>query len=357
MKKNNRRIIKLFESVPTFDTYSQYSVSLEKVFHENSLKNLIKNLRTEKKAKIFSYFDQDEQKVESNKYNIFKRRKNIKKDDSKNNLLYDEEVININNKEKESQNPTINPESNRFFDRRTINYNNPESDPFRYNPNYNSIMKKVPCVKIIKPPKINIKRPSTFLTEVGDLAVGLNNLKKSYLDNKNKNKKLPNIQLMKEIYNRKKRLSLLLNKDKDNHSIRFDKYSDRKETILKTNPNVSYIEPFDYQKVRNNSTDFNKMTSRDKFDILNIKKSEGPSIGYYNPHYEYFEDRVRNISLGNEHIDKKNKKMLLKKLWGSYKVKLDYELIDNSKLNTDMLKNNKNDYEPIVNYTESNKGL
>ena len=325
MKKNNRRIIKLFESVPTFDTYSQYSVSLEKVFHENSLKNLIKNLRTEKKAKIFSYFDQDEQKIEPNKFNIFKRRKNIKN------------------------------ESNRFYDKRTINYNNPESDPFRYNPNYDSIMKKIPCVKIIKPPKINIKRPSTFLTEVGDLAVGSNNLKKSYLVNKNK--ELPNIKLMKEIYERKKRLSLLLNKDKDNHSIRFDKYSDRKENKLETNPNVSYIEPYDYQKVRNNSTDFNKMTSRDNVDILNIKKSEGPSIGYYNPRYEYFEDRVRNISLGNEHINKKNKKMLLKKLWGSYKVKVDYELIDNSKLNNDILKNNKNDYERIVNYTETNKGL
>ena len=355
MKKNNRRIIKLFESVPIFDTYSQYSVSLEKVFHENSLKNLIKNLRTEKKAKIFSYFDQDEQKIEPNKFNIFKRRKNIKKDDSKNNLLYDEVDININNKEKESQNPTLLPESNRFYDKRTINYNNPESDPFRYNPNYDSIMKKIPCVKIIKPPKINIKRPSTFLTEVGDLAVGSNNLKKSYLVNKNK--ELPNIKLMKEIYERKKRLSLLLNKDKDNHSIRFDKYSDRKENKLEANPNVSYIEPYDYQKVRNNSTDFNKMTSRDNVDILNIKKSEGPSIGYYNPRYKYFEDRVRNISLGNEHINKKNKKMLLKKLWGSYKVKVDYELIDNSKLNNDILKNNKNDYERIVNYTETNKGL
>ena len=49
--------------------------------------------------------------------------------------------------------------------------------------------------------------------------------------------------------------------------------------------------------------------------------------------------------------------MLLKKLWGSYKVKVDYELIDNSKLNNDILKNNKNDYERIVNYTETNKGL
>ena len=51
MISNNIRIIKLFESVPKFDTYSQYSISLEKVFHENSFKNLIKNLKDEKKPK------------------------------------------------------------------------------------------------------------------------------------------------------------------------------------------------------------------------------------------------------------------------------------------------------------------
>ena len=95
MKKNNRRIIKLFESVPTFDTYSQYSVSLEKVFHENSLKNLLKNLKEDKKAKIFSYFDVEKRKNEPNKFNIFKHRRKTKKDNSKNNLLYDEGDNNI----------------------------------------------------------------------------------------------------------------------------------------------------------------------------------------------------------------------------------------------------------------------
>ena len=197
-------------------------------------------------------------------------------------------------------------------------------------------MKKIPYVKIIQPPKKNIKQPSTFLTEIGDLAVSSNNLKKT-LNEKNQNQ---NIKLMKEIYNKKKKLSIDLNSDRNNHSIRFDKYSERKEIKTENNPTISYIEPYDYQKGKNNSTDFNKMTSRDDVDILKIKKTDGPSVGYYNPHYEYFEDRVRNISLGNEHINKKDKKLLLKKIWGSYKVKLDYELIDNSKLNNDILKYN-----------------
>ena len=157
MIKNNRRIVKLFESVPKFDTYSQYSNSLEKVFHENSLKNLIKHLKEERKAKIFSYFDVEKQNNESNKFNIFKRRKEIKKDDSKNNLLYDEGDIKIKNKgkekEKESQNPILNPETEKFTNNRFKTLTNVDSYPFRYNPNYNSIMKKIPYVKIIQPSK------------------------------------------------------------------------------------------------------------------------------------------------------------------------------------------------------------
>ena len=63
MIPGNRRIIKLFESIPKFDTYSQCSNSLEKVFHENSFKHLIKNLKEERKPKIYSYFNVDEQKM------------------------------------------------------------------------------------------------------------------------------------------------------------------------------------------------------------------------------------------------------------------------------------------------------
>ena len=66
MISNDRRIIKLFEAVPKFDTYSQYSISLEKIFYENSFKNIIKNLKEEKKQKIYSYFYLDKRKEEKN---------------------------------------------------------------------------------------------------------------------------------------------------------------------------------------------------------------------------------------------------------------------------------------------------
>ena len=53
------------------------------------------------------------------------------------------------------------------------------------------------------------------------------------------------------------------NEDKNNHSLRFDKYVDRKIIKTEINPNVSYINQYDYQKARNNSIDFSKMHGRD----------------------------------------------------------------------------------------------
>ena len=354
MKKNNRRIIKLFESVPKFDTYSQYSISLEKVFHENSFKNLIKNLKDEKKPKIYSYFDLDEQKEEKNKINYFKHIRNIKKDNSKNNLLYDEETNNNNKEIQNNQIETIETSSNI---NKIIKKNYaPDSDPFRYNPNYNSILKRSPCFKIIKPVNINIKRPNTFLTEIGDMTISNNNNIKNKnilsFDSKNKKNSINNYKISKEIYDVKKRLSL--NKeDKNNHSIKFDKYPGRKEIKLDINPNVSYLEPYNYNKIKNNSLDFNKMISREEPKKNNNNKIEGPSVGYYNPNYEYFDDKIRNITLGNEHVDKNNKKFRLKKLWGSYDFRVEYQLIDNSKLNNDILLKEKN----LNNNIDSNKAL
>ena len=74
------------------------------------------------------------------------------------------------------------------------------------------------------------------------------------------------------------------------------------------------------------------MRSRNEIPSFNSDNLKGPSIGYYEPNYNYLEIKPRNISLGNESLKEKNKKYLLKKLWASYKVRVDYQLIDNNKL-------------------------
>jgi hypothetical protein len=337
MDNNNRRIIQMLDTLPKFETYSQYSSSLEKVFHDNSFKNLLKSLREQKKPKIYSYFNVELTKPETN--SIFQSYGlDNKKEESKTNL-FKEEDNEFKTNEREKDNFLTKKESWKFMNLKSKKIRfNPELDPFRYNPNYNSIFKNTPCVRITKPfnetsPSYkyknrnnNIKKQieSPFLTEIGDKAMVSNKKIKDF--------HLKNLDDLQKI-NTKIKLKKEDNEDKNNHSLRFDKYVDRKIVKTEINPNVSYIEPYDYQKAKNNSIDFSKMHSRYDNDtyFLHGNNLNGPTIGYYNPNYEYLEKNVRNISLGNER-KAKSKKYLLKKIWTGYGVRVDYQLIDNSKL-------------------------
>ena len=342
MDNNNRRIIQMLDTIPKFETYSQYSSSLEKVFQDNSFKHLLKNLREQKKPKIYSYFNVEAKKPDTN--NIFQAYGiNNKKEESKANLFTEDEE----NEPKTNERDNTKKETWKIPIIKTKRKYNPELDPFRYNPNYNSIFKNTPCVRIKRPfnetipvnkykIKNNIKKQieSPFLTEIGDKAMfsSLSNRNK-----KSKNFELKNIEDIKKI-NNKLKLKTEENEDRNNHSLRFDKYVDRRIVRQDVNPNVSYIEPYDYQKVKNNSIDFSKMHSRYDSLFLNSNNLKGPTIGYYNPNYEYLDKKMRNISLGNETKKERSKKFMLKKLWGSYGVRVDYQLVDNDKLKSTILK-------------------
>ena len=342
MDNNNRRIIQMLDTIPKFETYSQYSSSLEKVFQDNSFKHLLKNLREQKKPKIYSYFNVEAKKPDTN--TIFQAYGiNNKKEESKANLFTEDEE----NEPKANEKDNTKKETWKIPIIKTKRKYNPELDPFRYNPNYNSIFKNTPCVRIKRPfnetipvnkykMNNNIKKQieSPFLTEIGDKAMFSN------LSNKNKKSKnfeLKNIEDIKKINNNLK-FKTEENEDRNNHSLRFDKYVERKIVRQDVNPNVSYIEPYDYQKVKNNSIDFSKMHSRYDSLFLNSNNLKGPSIGYYNPNYEYLDKKMRNISLGNETKKERSKKFMLKKLWGSYGVRVDYQLVDNDKLKSTILK-------------------
>ena len=349
MESSNKRILRLLDTIPKFESYSQYNSSLEKVFRDYSFKYLLKHLKEQKKPKLYSYFNVEERKPETN--NIFKayglENKVI---DSSNNLLNDSEdkILKIKNDEenlpkKEPIKIPIIKHKRRY---------NPELDPFRYSPNYNSIYKNIPSVKIKKPynetiyrrnfklknknkykkreenEEIEKERESPFLTEIGVKNISsIKNLKNYYINKSDNLKKYKKINLKTE------------DNDRSNHSLKFDKYVDRKNKKIEVNPNISYLEPYDYQKARNNSLDFSKMQSRKEDYLLNLNNIKGPSFGYYNPNYNYFVPNMRNISLGNNYLNKeKNRKFMIKKLWASYGVKVDYELVDNNKLSKTVLK-------------------
>ena len=347
MESSNKRIIKLLDTIPKFESYSQYNSSLEKVFQDYSFKYLLKHLKEQKKPKLYSYFNVDEKKPDTN--NIFKafglENKVI---DTSHNLLNDEEekIFKIKN---DTEEDNTKKESIKIPIIKNKRRYNPELDPFRYNPNYNAIYKNIPSVKIKKPfsetihikkfkfknknkyknkENSDIERDSPFLTEIGNIST-VKSMKDYYINKSDTDnlKKYKKINLKTE------------ENDRNNHSLRFDKYVDRKNKKIEVNPNISYLEPYDYQKARNNSLDFSKMLSRNEDLLLNLNNIKGPSFGYYNPNYNYFNPKMRNISLGNDYSKKeKNRKYLIKKLWTSYGVKVDYELVDNSKLSKTILK-------------------
>ena len=344
MESTNRELVEMFESIPKFDTFSKYNTSLERVFKDYSFKHLLKSLKEQRKPEIYSYFNVEEKKPETN--SIFQAYGlHHKKDEVKNNLLNDNDDLdkaineNYNTLPKREWKYNIITRKKRY---------NPQLDPFRYNPNYNSIFKNVPCARITKPTTksislnknldtINVnnmdnQNDSPFLTEINETSPYNRNKKRS-----NNARSLSNL-VLNNMKQNKKVIKTEENEDRNNHSIRFDQYVDRKEKKPDVNPIVSYLEPFDYHKTKNKSIDFNKMQSREDQLFLNSNNLKGPSIGYYNPHYEYFDKNIRNISLGNESRKEKNKKYLLKKIWGSYHVQVDYQLIDNSKLNNDIFK-------------------
>ena len=341
MDTTNRGIVKILDTIPKFDTYSQYSTSLEKVFHDNSFKNLLKNLHEQKKPEIYSYFNVEEKKIETN--SIFQPYGIENKKDEPKNTLFDADEENgtktYNSQEKRSiwRFPIRNIKKKRF---------NPQLDPFRYNPNYNSIFKNTPSVRIMKPVhetlnslekekdkeknKVNLKKQSAFLTEIGDIAMSSPNIikgKNYFKSNTISISDRPESSTIK-----KTDANTEESEDRNNHSLKFDQYLNRKEKKYEVNPKVSYIEPYDYHKIRNNSVDFKKMQGRDDQSFYVLNNLNGPSVGYYDINYNCLDKNIRNISLGNLIKKEKNKKYLLKKLWGNYEVTVDYKLVDNNKL-------------------------
>ena len=343
MENNNRELVEMFESIPKFDTFSKYNTSLERVFKDYSFKHLLKSLKEQRKPEIYSYFNVEEKKPEIN--NIYEEQLiRQKKDEAKNSLLSDNDDLDMNILNK--KNSTITKKEWRYTVTNPKRRYNPQLDPFRYNPNYNSIFKNVPCARITKPSnrsisinkKLNINRQieSPFLTEIDEknkTSVFNSNKKRKYII-----KNFGNLNILENMRQKRKNINTDENEDRNNHSIRFDKYVDRKDMTLKVNPRVTYLEPHDYHKDKNKSIDFNKMKSREDQFFLNMKNAKGPSVGYYEPHYEYFDKNLRNISLGSESRREKNKKYLLRKMWGNYNVQVDYQLVDNEKLRKDIFK-------------------
>jgi len=343
MNNTNKKMIKILDSIPKFETYSKYNTSLEKVFHDNSLKKLLKNLREQRKPQIYSFFNVEEKNIPTK--SIFQSYgTDIKIDEPRDNLLYD------TGKPKTKANDNIIKKSPMYFIKKN---SEPIMDAISYNPNYNSIYKNIPCVKIKKPSKdispvykVNIVKnksatrkqiQSPFLTEIGDMTMSSSNIFNNKRINLSQSKIFQDINISESPTKINKIIKTEDNEDKNNHSLKFESYLDRKEIKYDVNPKVSYIQPYNYQKIRNNSVDFKKMQSRENQSYLISDNTKVPSIGYYNINYNCLDKNIGKIYLGELSKRKKNKQYLLKKLWANYGVTVNYKLVNNRKLGKPVL--------------------
>lgn len=355
-------IIQLFDSISKFNTYSKYSNSLKKIFRNKSLKDYIKSLKNPvifDNFQFISDFDKRTKKEEEDDpFNLLP--KGYLKKGKELDLLHEESTP-IEEKKEDKKNALKNNIKT------MINFNNfslakqtQELDPFKYNPNYNSIYKNIHSFKIVLPkskskPLISKKAKSEislkgitnlkydnikkFNSKIkGNRIINSENEKNDGLQNNIKTRNYKTLPILNsdsfKIRNKnKKRLKI---KYDNNHAFRFSKYIPRKMNIYKVNNNrLTYLEPNFYSpSIKNNKAiDFNKMEYRNSNRWVNLAALTNPSFYYYNPNYDCIENRPLRIIFNPKDYEKNNKKYIIKKIWSSYDVKKEYQSIDNDKLN------------------------
>ena len=345
-------IAKIFESIPQNETYSRYNSTLEKIFKSQSLRYFI-NLYKKRRAMVLH-------KKENNDYthNIFNEDFLYKKMKDDENNIFD----NVNNEESEKSD--IKPEeSNQELFKKLVelkrNKVTQSLDPFKYHPNYNSIYRNIPSVRITKPTKILKTLPNEnykdrnknkklekklnklLLTEINNTFNEKSNQPKNRnnktFDNlinfTEKNEKGKNNLPKLKVIQKNKNMTLF--QDRNNHALRFSKYLPRKFVIPENNKNISYIDPFNYIKPRNKtkSIDFDKMLHRNGEELINKASLKVPSFGQYNPNYKWIDKDKNGYYFNPEEKEKeKHKKFLIKKICTSYHVNTEYEIVDNEML-------------------------
>jgi len=373
-----RQVVRMLESIPKFDSFSSYNSTYEKIFKGSSLKTLIKNLKHQKDITETSILDELDKKDFNDQFDAYNQDedfKNIQFEDEYDifDELYDKK--NSKNKKEEKKQPHRSDIKKKK--------SNPVLDPFKYNPNYNSIYKNIPSVKMIDPRKNlstnndrykrrnnNVGKKIKHIITNPNLDKNINSMFKKIENNKmplikrktlnslNNSKDSNNLNnssnsnnsKSKDKDNKENKDSIKLPKlirlsklktdnsynDNDNHALRFSKYIPRKFNIPKVNKNVSYINPFNYIKPKNKtkSIDFNKMLYRNEKDFVYASCLKNPSFCIYDPKFTYIEKNKQTKLFNPEDMDEeKRKKFLMRKLWGSYKVDTEYQLINDHKFN------------------------
>ena len=359
INNSHEKTIKSFEAISKYKTYSQTNRAFEKKFKTNSLKNFIITLKTPK-IYIQPKFLEEFAKRHPYEKEQFLKEKELKK--NKKPIIDSTETL--SDTEKRSKKKI---KKNDLFRQRNLitkkSFYDPEPDPFVYNPNYDCILPRSPCYKIYSPikdsckkkkPELNISEK--FLSPQLSVKILQNQRKSnnsslikpyntpfkkgnaSSVGNSNSttieiNKTLPSITLHKNKTKNKNKNIILV--DKNNHAFKFNNYISRKNLVnANINPKVTYLEPHDYEKNRNNAVDFKKMVNRGEDLLVNVPALSLPTAYSYHPKYDYLESQPTQILFTRQELinaNKKSKRFRVHKLWTSYNVGMYYTLVDNDK--------------------------
>ena len=387
-------IIPILDSIPKVSSFSNYGLSLEKIFKMNSLTNLIKTLKFKKDYHNQITNEFSNVKNSSEEYDVFDRQQQQKINEEEADIdIFSLPISKSEVKIKKNQIKKF------FFKKKKPDALDTSFLAYKYNPNFNSIYKNIPSVKILKPNLISTKnkKNNIFNTEIKK-NFSIYNSTKNIKETKNKNKKGKiNINIINlNNLNKNKYLNTINNyknfkyqKNINNKTIKYRNKSqsinsDNKSKSIKSTETINgFITeiPINHQKKSNNkknsndklpslsnqkgekgeekntstnsiennknnftpfhyknrAVDFTKMRSRKS---LIIKKSfQMPDFGCYEPKYNLVEKRQYDIFFNKKpNTDKhRRKKILLKKIMTSYDVEPDYQTIDNKKLNNDIL--------------------
>ena len=369
------KVIPLLNSIPNIPSYSNYGTSLDKIFKMTSLQYLIKNLKF-RKDYLKQLINESNETNNNNEYDIFDIQKKEKAKKEENEI----DIFSLPISKSEGKLKIKKNNKNYFCLKKNIPEFDTNSLAYKYYPNFNSIDKNVPSVKIVKPSlshKIN-KKYSIFNHEIKknlneDKSIKLND-KKDKKMKKDTNIMLNNIGYLNNI---KDYQNFKYNKTLKNKSINFrnnnqnSSSKDKTKTIRsieaihrfkteitiktpkKSKNKISTTEklpclssqkdeeknnnnkiPFHY---KNRAIDFTKMSSRKTQVSKNAEQM--PDFNSYQPKYNLVEKRQYDIFFNKkQEYDKyKKKKILLNKILTSYEVESNYQTIDNNKLNNDIL--------------------
>ena len=362
------KILKYFDSIPKINSYSHCGSSLEKMFKMSSLRYLIKTLKY--KEEYQKKFLKEESLNMKKEYDIYEM------EGMKNKKIINQEEdifslpITTTKTTKNNKSPGVNKTF--FYHKRNYTTLNDSPDSLKYNPNYNSIMKNIPAVKIVKP-SINKRRinKNNILNEkikkeinkfiMKDIDTKNNNL---HTINNNDSSKNNNFDNDNSFLGKGKRFLTQIN-IKNNHNKKFKSFHknhlykkdlsnlpsictdcphymiDKKissHKIIKDENTNNNNNTISFQN-KNRAVDFEKMQSRSNKVFLNVNSLKVPNTGYYEPKYNSVHKRIININLNRPVMDKLQRKhLLLKKIMTSYNMESKFLLIDNNKLNDEALK-------------------